>query len=159
MAKVDIKIVDATQEYIDDLKGRLRKADIEECWAMAHVDADVGLQYSYDASLLSWIALVNERPTLCWGVGGKSILRGPCGFPWLLGTDDIHKISFRFVRGSRAIIDSMLNLFGRLETWVDDRNKLSMAWLGWCNFTNEKTVLLGPDNMLFHRFCISRGDN
>jgi len=159
MAKVEIKIVDATQEYVDDLKGRLRKADIEECWAMAHMDADAGLQLSYDASVLSWIALVNDRPTLCWGVSGNSILRGPCGVPWLLGTDDIHKIGFRFVRGSRGIINSMLNMFERLETWVDTRNKLSMAWLRWCNFTGESAVPIGPENMLFHKFWIARGGN
>lgn len=150
-----IKVVKATQEYIDLMKDHLRGSDEETCWDVARYTANEGLQYSFDRSDLSWIALVDGDPILCWGVGKRALL-SHVGVPWLLATDKIGGIGFRVVRHSKEYVKQMLDKYSLLETWVDARNKLSMVWLKWCNFNMDKAEPLGIDHRLFHRFWMER---
>ena len=112
----EVRVEEATQEHVDAMIGRLRKADEEECWASAHITADEGLQRSFNNSRLCWTAFVDDVPTLCFGVGAVSLL-SDVGRPWLLGTDDIAKIGLRVVRHSRRYIYDMLDRFSLLENW------------------------------------------
>lgn len=150
-----IKVVEATQEHIDSMKGHLRESDEGTCQTTVRYTADEGLQYSFDRSELCWVVLVDGVLTVCWGAGKRALLSG-VGVPWLLATDKIGRIGFRVVRHSREYVKQMLDKFNRLETWVDARNKLSMVWLRWCNFNMDKAEPLGIDHRLFHRFWMEK---
>jgi len=150
--RIDTEVVEATQELIDKLKGRLRHEDEQECWAMAHVSADEGLQQSFESAHKCWVALWKGEPILAFGVGaGASLLRFR-GTPWLLGTEKMKEVKVAFLRESRRFIAEMLEPFEMLENWVDVRNRVSILWLKWCGFTMDKPEPFGPDNRLFMRF-------
>lgn len=150
-----VEVVDATQYFIDQLKGRLRKDDEIECWAMAHISADDGLQRSFDSALHCWVVLLGGVPILAFGVGRPTLLGG-VGRPWLLATDDMMKVKRQFIRECRGYIDVMLTKVQKLENWVDVRNTLSIRWLTWCGFKLEKPAPYGPDKMLFHHFTMTK---
>lgn len=153
MARVNVEFVTATQEYIDGMKGRLRDSDERSCWSGAHITADDGLQRVFDRAVLCWVALVDGVPSVCWGVSRVTMV-SVHGFVWLFSTDDIVKIGIRAVRNSKKYIDYMLAAFGFLETWVDVRNEVSLAWLKWCGFNVEKAEPIGLDGTCFHRLWL-----
>lgn len=151
------RFVKATQEHIDALKGRLRDSDKNTCWVLSHCTAEEGLQVSFDTSVLCWVALVYGVPVACCGVSRLTMLSAR-GVPWLLATDDICKVGLKIVRHSREYIKQMLTIFDRLETWVDARNKVSLAWLKWCKFNIGEAEAIGLDKKLFHK-CWMEGVN
>lgn len=155
MGTAKIEVVEATQDLIDAMKGRLRQEDKDECWAMAHIGVDEGLQYSFKKAALCWVALVDDVPIICWGVSTTTML-SDYGIPWLLGTDDIEKIGFRVLKHSRKYIKQMLDKFEYLQNWVDVRNTVSINWLKWCKFSFEKAEPFGPDNRMFHKFWMKK---
>lgn len=154
MAKINF--VNATQEHIDVMKGRLRGSDEEACWATAHLTADEGLQRSFDSSVLCWVALVDTIPVACCGISRRTML-STRGTPWFLATEDLCKVGFKIVRHSRKYIRQMLDKFDLLETWVDARNKTSVVWLKWCGFTMEEAEPTGLDRRMFHRCWMEKG--
>lgn len=150
-----VKVVPATQELIDQLKGRLREADEREAWAMAQVSADIGMQLSYDRALLCWVALLDDVPFLVFGVSRKSLL-SDTGTPWMLATDQITEASMAVLKLSKYYINTMLNIFERLEHYVDARNEISKNWLKWCGFTLCDPEPIGPGRYMFHKFYKNR---
>ena len=153
---VGVKFIKATQEHIDALKGQLRDSDEETCWVTAHFTANEGLQYSFDRSALCWVALIDDAPVFCCGVGRMTML-STVGVPWLFATDDICKLGFKIVRHSRDLVKRMLTGFDRLETWVDDYNKVSATWLKWCGFNIEEAEPVGLDRKLFRKCWMEKG--
>ena len=151
-----IRFVKATQEHIDALKGRLRDSDTKACWATSRLTANEGLQYSFDISTLCWVALVDDVPVACCGVGRRTMLSTQ-GVPWLMATDDIRKVGLDIVRHSKEYLKRILDSFDALETWVDVRNKVSATWLKWCGFNMEEAEPIGLDKKLFHRCWIEKG--
>ena len=150
--KSKVKVVKATQDLIDQLKGNLREADERECWATSHTHADDAVQKGFERSLLCWAGLYEEKPFCCFGVAAASLL-GNTGVPWLLGTEDVKKAAYEVKYKAKEYINIMLEHFDYLENWIDARNKVSIKWLKHCGFEMFETPApYGVDGLLFHRF-------
>lgn len=152
------EVIPATQELIDSLKGRFRKEDVEEVYAMSGRDinqaVDDGLKYSE----LCWIGMWEGDPVTVFGVRRISLLSDE-GTPWLLGTDRIFEPGPKraFIELSRPYVHlEMLKRFEYLENFVDARNKRSIRWLKMIGFTVEDPKPMGFLKMPFHRFWIRR---
>lgn len=142
----------AEQSDIDRMKGKLRKADVAECEALTGKPADEALQFSFDQSKICWVIIIDDEPSVAFGIASMSAL---CykGIPWLLSTDRLKQVSRQFVKQSKDYIEAMIEDFRVLENWVDGRNKKSMRWLKWCGFTiDKKPYPIGLDNEIFYRF-------
>lgn len=150
------KVVPATQDLVDYLKGKLREDDKREVWAMSGRSADEALQAGFRLSEMCWIGMWNDEPVTCFGVRRPSIL-SDLGIPWLLGTDKIRCVKSAFVKNSIIYVRLMAERFKDLENYVDARNTLSIKWLGWCGFEVEKTPIpYGHEKVLFHKFWYKR---
>lgn len=150
----NVRAVIATQELIDQIKGRLRKADKIECFACGH-DPDMSLQKGFETSVLCFVGMVGDEPVICFGLAQASLL-GTVGIPWMVGTDSIKKISRGIVQRSRQVIGVFLDMYPYLENYVHTENKISIRWLKWCGFTLESPTAYGVHGELFHRFWIRR---
>ena len=157
MAK--IKIVDATQELIDDLKGRIREADVRECYAASGTAAADAMQKGFECSKFCLVALADDVPFIAFGVAAKAIL-GTKGTPWLLGTEAMRyrEIRTEVKSKSKKVIEVMLQHFDSLENYVDNDNRVSIAWLKACGFKVEDPEIYGVGRELFRRFHLSKGD-
>lgn len=151
MAKV--RVVPATEEHVDFLKGRLRQSDIDECEASVGMGPDEALVYSFSVSQRAWTALVGDKPILMFGVAAWSLV-SKVGAPWLLGTDDIEKHKVGVAIHSRPCVAEMAKGFELLENWVDTRNKISIKWLKWCGFKVDEAGPFGTSGLPFHRFWL-----
>ena len=144
-------VVPATQELIDQLKGKLRIADEIECQALCGLSADDALQDGFEKSLQSWVGMMDEEPILAFGVASPALI-SDTGIPWMLATDNISKVGMAVIRRSKKYVRAMLDLFPKLENFVDAENAVSIRWLAWCGFMIAPPMPLRPDGRPFHHF-------
>lgn len=150
------KVVPATQELINKLKGNLRKEDNRECLAMSGCSADISIQRGFERSMFCWVGMYDDEPVCVFGVVATSSVLRYKGIPWMLGTDAVPKVKMQVLRRSRKYVEKMLEPFQVLENWVDKRNTASKRWLKWCGFTIEKAEVFGMKGELFHRFWMKK---
>lgn len=148
-----IEVMEASQQLIDKMKPNLRQADAIECWATSHTPVPEALQKGFEDSLMCWVVLVDDFPVACFGVCARSSLR-ITGTPWMLATDKIEKIEYRFVKHSRDFVRKMLVPFLGLENYVDCRNDVSIKWLKWCGFKFDDPAPYGIERKMFRRFYL-----
>lgn len=151
------KVVLATQELVDSLKGRFRKSDADEVYAMSGRVIDKAVD-DWNKSELCWVGIWEDDPVTVFGVRRVSMLSDE-GTPWLLGTDRIFEkaIKRRFIELSIPYVYlEMLRRFDYLENFVDARNLKSIRWLKMIGFTVEEAKPMGHLNVPFHRFWLRR---
>lgn len=129
----------------------LRRADVEEIWAMSGVSPRLAVAYTIALSDPGWAVELDGDPLAIFGAGRVS---GTLGRPWLVGTDALERYPVHFFRVSKGIIDELLARYERLENWTDARNTLSLRWLKWAGFHIEPAEPWGAEGRLFHRFWV-----
>lgn len=128
------RIENAKPAHIPAISSRMRAADVREVWASDRWLPGEALEKSLQQSVQAWTCLLEDVPAFMWGVCGVS--ESPhVGVPWLLSTDDIHRVSREFLRQSRAYVERMQAHFPRLQNRVHAENTISIRWLRWCGFT------------------------
>ena len=88
------------------------------------------------------------KPVAMLGV----VPNGLIGFIWMVGTDDLKKISLSFLRNSKDVCDVLKGKHQILHNYVDIRNKLHINWLKWMGFTIINEINYGIENRKFYEF-------
>ena len=140
-----------TQEHIEELAVTMREEDKQEVWAMSHSSPLESLNNSVEISAEPLTGLVDGKVICIFGVVEPSIL-STTGIPWLLGSDLVADHSKIFLKMNKVFIDTIKQRYSLLTNYVDNRNKVSMAWLRWLGFKLHKPAPYGPDRMLFRKF-------
>lgn len=154
---VHIMTVPATLAHADDLAPRMRASDRAEVWASGMFTPAMALRMSVAHSLVSVAALADGVPFAIFGVAPRSLV-SETGIPWLLGSDDVCTHQKVFLRQGRMYVGAMLNLYPRLENYVDARNTTSIEWLRWLGFDILPATPFGAFGLPFHRFVMRRQD-
>jgi len=123
---VEIKIRQAAKEDGKYIATHIREVDKREIWASSRSTPTAAIQI-FLAQKECYCALIDDIPAIIFGCAG--------GVLGLLATDDINKISVRFVRGSKVYIQKWLAQYGYLFNFVHAYNKVSIKWLKWLGFT------------------------
>lgn len=152
---IDVQIVPATAAHIAQIIPRVRHADIEEFSAMNGWSPERVLDCGLRTSTFSCAGLVNGVVVTIFGVAPKSMISGS-GLPWLVGTDDLVKYQFSFLCRCRVGVNAMLDVYPRLENYVDERNHVAKAWLHWLGFRLDDPAPYGELGMNFHRFHMEK---
>lgn len=147
------RIVEATQEYVDALKGRLRPGDLAEIAAASGREPDIVLQRAWDISELRWAGLAGGQVVTLFGAARLTTL-STVGIPWMLGAKELAGEGLSVGRESRHYLRVMRSQFSRLENMIDARQKRSVRWLRWMGFTVESALPWGVSGLPFHRFWI-----
>ena len=95
--------------------------------------------------------MAEGKPVCIFGLSPACIVLGQ-GSPWLLGTDEVERYAFAFLRRNKAMVRRWLDITPVLENWVDARNHGSIRWLRWLNFTIHAPSPYGRMGLPFHRF-------
>ncbi len=156
MSTSAVEIVPATLEHVVEMAPRMRQADVDEVLAAAGMLPADALLLSVMSSQESWAAVLDGRVVCIWGVGDVDGYPG-VGTPWLLGTDDVHRVRRTFLRECRRYVSCWLERYQVLVNFTDDRNTLSQHWLRWLGFTIMDTEPYGPQGMPFRKFFMLRG--
>lgn len=148
-----VEVVKGKPEHVLEVVGKLREADKKELCASLglQVDLDKVLTDSWQKDGKKWAVKCDEKVIGLFGVA-------PCdwnnaiGVPWLLGTNDLKKIKFSFVKGCKDYINQMLEPYKCLINFVHTENKLAIKWLTWCGFRVFQARPYGVLGQPFHMF-------
>ena len=108
-------------------------------------------------SLLTGLKLSSVPLVICnanckpFGMLGV-VPNGLIGFIWMVGTDDLKKISLSFLRNSKDVCDVLKGKHQILHNYVDKRNKLHINWLKWMGFSIINEINYGIENRKFYEF-------
>ena len=132
------------------LSENLRKEDIQEIKAvMGNVPPLLSLLIGHKLSAVPLVICDAEsKPVAMLGV----VPNGLIGFIWMVGTDDLKKISLSFLRNSKDVCDVLKGKHQILHNYVDKRNKLHINWLKWMGFTIINEINYGIENRKFYEF-------
>jgi ribosomal protein S18 acetylase RimI-like enzyme len=106
---------------------RLREADLLEVKAH-HLSPFSALWQGIKESRRCFTATLEGEPILIFGIVHAAD-EPKTGNIWLLGTDDIKKIGFQFLRESPAYIEEMSQGYDLLTNQVHMENELHIKWL------------------------------
>jgi len=150
----EVVIVPTTPFHICELANTMREKDKQEMENYG-VHPSEGLWYSYKNGLGNMTAIIDGEVAAIWGVGGSYL--GDVGSPWLLTSSAIHKISpLRFARYYQKEVLKMLDIFERLENYVDSSYEGAVRLLSIVGFTIGESEKIG--NGLFSKFSLVKGD-
>ena len=132
------------------LSEHLRKEDIQEIKAVVgNLPPLLSLLIGHKLSAVPLVKCDAEsKPVAMLGV----VPNGLIGFIWMVGTDDLKKISLSFLRNSKDVCDVLKGKHQILHNYVDKRNKLHINWLKWMGFSIINEVNYGIENRKFYEF-------
>lgn len=143
-------------EDVAVLAPRLRAADVAEVAASSgRTPAEalrVGLQMGR-----AWTVFLGGEPVAMYGFAVVSLAGGTAS-PWLLGTEAVSEHPWVFGRQARRVVDAWLQIFPRMQNFVDARHTAAVRWLEWLGFTLEPARPHGVLGLPFHRFTMERPD-
>ena len=131
------------------LSENLRKEDIQEIQAVTGLPPLLSLLTGLKLSSVPLVICNADcKPVAMLGV----VPNGLIGFIWMVGTDDLKKISLSFLRNSKDVCDVLKGKHQILHNYVDKRNKLHINWLKWMGFTIINEINYGIENRKFYEF-------
>ena len=131
------------------LSENLRKEDIQEIQAVTGLPPLLSLLTGLKMSSVPLVICNADcKPVAMLGV----VPNGLIGFIWMVGTDDLKKISLTFLRNSKDVSDVLKGKHQILHNYVDKRNKLHINWLKWMGFSIINEVNYGIENRKFYEF-------
>ena len=131
------------------LSENLRKEDIQEIQAVTGLPTLLSLLTGLKMSSVPLVICNADcKPVAMLGV----VPNGLIGFIWMVGTDDLKKISLSFLRNSKDVCDVLKGKHQILHNYVDKRNKLHINWLKWMGFSIINEVNYGIENRKFYEF-------
>ncbi len=147
------EIIETTPEHIRLLGASLRAGDRHEITCMG-LSPTKALWRSYRHSIMRRTAFVDGEIAACWGLGGG--LLDEIGQPWLMTAPPIERVKMSFAREARHELHGMLDLFPRLEGYVQASYGQACGFLRFLGFTLSDPVEIGPDKSLFHPYRMER---
>lgn len=151
-----ITVQQATREDAEYISFNMRKQDVDEIWAAAHMTPAAAMQYSINNTIFCLSIRISGVPCAVFGVNGESVV-GRTGVVWLLGTPAIETIKYRFVKHSRKFVDLMLEFYPVISNYVSIENTVSIAWLKFLGATFDLPKQYGIEGKLFKYFYFKRG--
>lgn len=152
---IDVQLIPATEEHLQLILPNVRQADIDELYAVSLLSTEDAIRIGMRTATMSWSGFANGELVTMFGVSPASMLSGK-GTPWLISTHVVEKYQKTFLRGSRHALQAMLQVYPRLENYVDERNHVAKAWLHWLGFRLEDPAPFGPLGLNFHRFHMEK---
>ena len=90
------------------------------------------------------------------GMFGVAPLGPDLGAIWLLASDDLPQIRWKFLKETRPWVQYFLTKYPRLTNMVDARNEAHIKWIKWAGFTfTDRTDVL-PSGVTFLEFYKTR---
>jgi hypothetical protein len=153
-----ITVQRATRADAEYVAYNMRRQDVQEIWDAAHLTPASAMKYSVEKTVFCLSIRVNGVPVGLFGVNGVTML-GNNGIVWLLGTDDIKKIGYRFVKHSRKFVKMMNEFYPVIFNYVSIENTVSIAWLKGLGAKFDLARPFGLEGKLFRYFWFEREAN
>lgn len=130
------QVVPSTAEHCHLIAPHLRPMDVDEIWSMCAMKPLDALLYSVQDSKEALTVLMPDTdiPVMMFGLGGASGILNPKRSIWLLGTDQIRRISRTFIMESGRYLET-LAAGETVYNYVLKGNAPSLRWLKMLGFS------------------------
>lgn len=131
----------------------LRQADIQEIQAATGEPPLIALKngISWSDSCYS-IVDDDDKPLAIFGTVPDPESTDT-GRIWFLGSDELTKYSFLFLRNSRSWVEKLHRRYNILWNYIDARNEVHIRWLKWCGFSFIRRIeKYGVEERPFYEF-------
>ena len=125
-------IVPATVSHMETLKANLRARDAEEIIGFGST-IEESFRLTWRRSLLTKTVLAGGDVVAVFGVGGCAL--GGTGQPWLLTTNLFERFPAYVVRQARIETAEWLQIFEKLESFVDAGYRRACGFLELVGYT------------------------
>jgi hypothetical protein len=143
-----VRIVQSTPDHAEALGRTMRARDALEVTRLGFEPHAVAY-FGWRVSDFTRTALVDGQVAAIWGVVGNESV----GVPWLLTAPPCEAVSaLTFVRIYRAQAAEMLQLFPKLENYVDASYIAAVRLVELAGFTLDEAKPYGEMQSPFHRF-------
>lgn len=143
---------DAHGDDIIPLAANLRAEDLAEVVAASGLTAIQAIGHGYVHSRPAITIEYNGKPAAMFGVVPSEQVE-KFGSIWLLGTNDLHLFSTKFLRQSKRWLDIVTQGYDIVGNVVDERNTDHIKWLRWLGFKSiKKWPHYGPLGLPFYEF-------
>ena len=147
----NVLIRDSEFSDIDALKGKLKKADIDEVKASHNFTPEEALRNSFNLSTMKFTFLYKNKVIGMFGIRPESLVSN-VAIVWMLTSDEIENMKLRFLRLSRIFLGVFRSYYPVLVNHVDIRHKSSIAWLEWMGAKFMPSIKIGLRKMEFLPF-------
>ena len=146
------KVVVAHPRHIPYLAKNIRKEDLLEVSSFGNTAEEAFRQALQNDESTLTVLDPNNIPYAMFGAGKV----GEETYIWMLGTNDVSKYKFEFLKRCREWVWAFVATYGEVFNFVHVDNKLAIKWLAWCNakFSEEFEV----NNEKFKKFTIMKDD-
>lgn len=122
------KVVPATKEHAEYIGKNMRAIDVLECKCIGYTAAEAVEQgFEWDDETLCGLNPEGD-PMAIMGAGFHGV-----SYIWLLGTDEVEKNAFTFLKLSKPIAKHLLKWHGEAQNFIHKDNLVSRRWLTFCN--------------------------
>lgn len=130
MPKLTIR--DATYADVEYVADHLRAADAKEIRLYQPLPPEKAVRNSFGISRWTRVVLVDGKPAVIFGLAPTALPQ--MGSPWMVATEAITAIGYKFLRQSCHERDRMKKEYAVLFNQVHRGNEVSIAWLRWLGF-------------------------
>jgi len=148
--KNNILIRSAEIEDINSLKTTMRIYEAQEVYASHCHTPEEALKHSFSISDEKFTLIYNGEVMAMFGVSLDPLSEN--GSIWMLTSEKIESIWFRFLKLSRNVIKTLSAVHPILYNYVDQRHTLAVDWLKWCGATIFEAKPYGKMGLPFHYF-------
>lgn len=144
-------VIPAHMGHVDKMHPHMRAMDRKEVYASSGLTPEAALRHSFQHSPEVYSVFIgdNDIPALMFGISRITSLVSNKRVMWMLATDQINEISFKFLRESNSYID-LLGGGSRVYNYVLEGNDVTLKWLYWLGFTILKPKPYGLMGQNFH---------
>jgi len=144
-------VVSATKEHCELLAPRLRVIDKQEIFYAGGLRPKQALEYSLENSLDAITVKYegSDIPILMAGISNNLGLMDDRKNIWLLASDEINNISFKFLKQCNNYM-LLLAKGNKVCNHVMEGNNITLKWLKWLGFTIYEPKPFGLYDKRFH---------
>ena len=121
---------ESIEDDIERIYPFMRKIDKLECRCVGYTPKEA-LEVALGSDTVTYTAFdPYDVPFAMFGTGFLNY-EGD-GYVWMLATDALFDHKFDFLKGSKFVVNTLVEPYKEARNFVHKDNKASIAWLKWC---------------------------
>lgn len=147
-----IYMCESVEDDIERIYPFMRKLDKLECRCMGFSPKEA-LEVALGADTVTYTVFDPYGVPFCM-FGTGSINHDGDGYIWMLATDSLFDNKYDFIKGSRFVVNTLIESYTKAKNYVHKDNEAAIAWLKWCGAKMGEELQISDHP--FYEFTITK---
>jgi len=145
-----IYMCESTKEDIEHIYPFMRQVDKIECECMGFKPKQA-LEVAMDVDTVTYTVFDPYDVPFC--MFGTGPMPEGYGYIWMLGTDAVFDNKYDFIKGSKFVVNTLIEPYTRVTNFVHKDNTTAIKWLKWCGAEMGRELIFSDHP--FYEFTIT----